>query len=452
MADRRRNKGGTVADDSDWWEDDDAVPTAEEFESPAPISTPRSPSRTATVELGQRQPSHRRREGRPLATAEGYRRAAERQPTRSPVPTTASYRRGGSSSPARFSRYSYREVGQQHSGRYDPVTGDGFRRAAERQQTRSPVPMTEGHKTARVNGSTVGERLLSKSPSPQFNREGDHRGREVSCKNSHRVHRQGATVERDLSTVDRRGSERRCTSPSRLVPPASDYRAASPGRIRSPSGYLDVTDGGNNQRRRSSSWDATAEARSCHRRGPARPIDGSIVIPKFDGSGDLELFLKRFQAIAEYCHWNDRETLFRLEQSILDDAQYVMMDTPPARTVAEYMATLRSRFGFVANAEQYRAELSHLRRGTMTIHALNLEVRRLVNKAFPGSWSRSTEVYARDAFLRALDNPELRTRILMSMPPPETLSAAYQLAVRAVAVASEPIDDERSRQRRASSS
>jgi len=121
---------------------------------------------------------------------------------------------------------------------------------------------------------------------------------------------------------------------------------------------------------------------------------------------------------------------------VLDNSQYIMQDAQPARTVAEFVATLRLRFGFVANAEQFRAELSHLRRGTITIHALNLEVRRLVNKA-SGSWSRSTEVYARDAFLRALDDAELRNRILMAMPPPETLSAAYELAVRTNAVHSE---------------
>ena len=46
-------------------------------------------------------------------------------------------------------------------------------------------------------------------------------------------------------------------------------------------------------------------------------------------------------------------------------------------------------------------------------------------------------MYARDALLRALDDAELRNRILMTMPPPETLSAAYELAVRAYAVTSE---------------
>ena len=187
----------------------------------------------------------------------------------------------------------------------------------------------------------------------------------------------------------------------------------------------------------------------CRKRGSSKPIDSSITVPQFDGSGDLELFLKRFQSIAAYYNWDDSELLFRLEQSIQDNAQYVMLDAPPAKTVNEFISTLRSRFGFVANAEQYRAELSHLRRGTMSIHALNLEVRRLVNKAFPGSWSRSTEVYARDAFLRALDNMELRNRILMTMPPPETLAGAYELAVRAYAVDSEPSRQDRERPYRA---
>ena len=57
-------------------------------------------------------------------------------------------------------------------------------------------------------------------------------------------------------------------------------------------------------------------------------MDSSIVLPQFDGSGDLELFLKRFQSIASFYNWSERETLFRLEQSVLDNAQYVMQDAP----------------------------------------------------------------------------------------------------------------------------
>jgi len=37
-----------------------------------------------------------------------------------------------------------------------------------------------------------------------------------------------------------------------------------------------------------------------------RPIDSSIAVPYVDGSGHLELFLKRFQSIASFNSWNER--------------------------------------------------------------------------------------------------------------------------------------------------
>ena len=164
-----------------------------------------------------------------------------------------------------------------------------------------------------------------------------------------------------------------------------------------------------------------------------RPVDNSITVPRFDGTGDVELFLKRFQSVAQYYGWNDKEQVFRLEHCLTDNVQYVLMDVPPANDIDEFIRTLRGRFGAVANAEQHRAELSRLRRGDRSIQELYLEVRRLVNKAFPGTWTVLTEVYARDAFLNAIGDPELRRRIMLAVPPPETLAMTYDLAVRALA-------------------
>ena len=145
------------------------------------------------------------------------------------------------------------------------------------------------------------------------------------------------------------------------------------------------------------------------------------------------MFIKRFQSVAQYYCWSEDEQLFRLEHCLTDNAQYVLMDMPVANSVAEFLRTLRSRFNLIANTEQHRAELSRLRKGNRSVQELYLEVRRLVNKAFPGAWTVLTEVYARDAFLNALDEPELRKKILLSVPSPETLAAAYDLAVRALA-------------------
>jgi hypothetical protein len=123
-------------------------------------------------------------------------------------------------------------------------------------------------------------------------------------------------------------------------------------------------------------------------------IDNSVIVPQFDENGDLELFLKRFMSVSRYYQWSKEEKLFRLEHCIADNAQYVLMDGLPESSVDEFVGILRSRFDFVANAEQYRAELSRLRRGTLSMHDLYLAVRRLVNKAFPDQWSTSTEIYA----------------------------------------------------------
>jgi hypothetical protein len=60
----------------------------------------------------------------------------------------------------------------------------------------------------------------------------------------------------------------------------------------------------------------------------------------------------------------------------MDNAQYVLMDAPTATKVNEFVAILQSRFGFVTDEEHYRAELSRLRRGTMSMRELYPEVRR----------------------------------------------------------------------------
>jgi hypothetical protein len=63
-----------------------------------------------------------------------------------------------------------------------------------------------------------------------------------------------------------------------------------------------------------------------------------------------------------------------------------------------------------------------------------------VSKAAPGPWTSLTEMYSRDAFLTALDDADLRRRILLTRPPPETLVAAYDLALSASAMETEMYD------------
>lgn len=126
--------------------------------------------------------------------------------------------------------------------------------------------------------------------------------------------------------------------------------------------------------------------------------------------------------------------MFRMKQRITGDAEYVLSDAVRISSVCEFVDLLKERFGSEAHAERYRAELLRLRRGTMTLEQLHLRIHSLVSRAMPGQWNKVTEIYARDAFLTALDDDKLRRRIMMACPPPETLSAVFDLAVRASAI------------------
>jgi hypothetical protein len=56
-----------------------------------------------------------------------------------------------------------------------------------------------------------------------------------------------------------------------------------------------------------------------------RRVDRFIEMPRFDGTGDSELFLRCFR-LAKYYGWNGEEKLFRLSNCIHGDAQYVLLD------------------------------------------------------------------------------------------------------------------------------
>lgn len=62
--------------------------------------------------------------------------------------------------------------------------------------------------------------------------------------------------------------------------------------------------------------------------------------------------------------------------------------------------------------------------------SLRHSIRGLVSQAYPGSWNNWTELAARDAFLGALDNDDLRYRAMSARPPPQTLDATFELAIQ----------------------
>jgi hypothetical protein len=112
----------------------------------------------------------------------------------------------------------------------------------------------------------------------------------------------------------------------------------------------------------------------------------------------------------------------------------MLTDIRNVTNITAFVDIVRQRFRVKSHAERYRAELSRLKIGPMTLEQLHLKVCGLVSKAYHGPWGVATDIYARDVFLSALSDPDLQRRILLTCPPPETLEDVYDLAVRAVAI------------------
>ena len=79
---------------------------------------------------------------------------------------------------------------------------------------------------------------------------------------------------------------------------------------------------------------------------------------------------------------------------------------------------LRQRFGNNNQAERFRAELRCLkRRPGDSLQWLYQEVCRLMSLAYPDDpASKTSKIVGRDAFLDALENPDLRVKILEREP------------------------------------
>jgi len=70
----------------------------------------------------------------------------------------------------------------------------------------------------------------------------------------------------------------------------------------------------------------------------------------FDGYGDLNLFIQRFESIATHYRWPQNELLFRMKQRITGVAEYVLGDAIHVTSISEFVNLLKVRFGSEAHA------------------------------------------------------------------------------------------------------
>ena len=151
-------------------------------------------------------------------------------------------------------------------------------------------------------------------------------------------------------------------------------------------------------------------------REPVRPRD-HFKAPHFDGTGEVNLFIRQFTDVARANEWGDAARVLHLREVLKDTAT----DCGKAENVEAIFGALRARFGM--SVREARAKLAILKRDykiTLQEHASDVE--RLVGIAYEDLPVLHREQMTLDTFHSTLGNAYLQ-RHLLAVPMPNLETA-----------------------------
>ena len=163
-------------------------------------------------------------------------------------------------------------------------------------------------------------------------------------------------------------------------------------------------------------------------RGSTRPVQRPA---PFDGRTTLDAYRTQFELLAEINRWNEVEKATFLAISLKGPALTVLsnLSAESRRDYPALVAALESRFGSAHQAELNRMQLrSRTRRREESLPELAEDVDRLCRLAYPGAAPAMLELLAKDQFVDALTDEDMRLRIRQNRP--ETLRGALEAALQ----------------------
>ena len=160
----------------------------------------------------------------------------------------------------------------------------------------------------------------------------------------------------------------------------------------------------------------------------------------YDGRTTWDAYHAQFEMLAEVNGWTIQEKATFLAVNLKGPALTVLSNLPQEQRYdyAALVGALEARFGTAHQAELNRMRLKNrVRRREEGLPELAEDVERLARLAYPGASPPMLEVLAKDQFVDALPDEDMRLRIRQSRPSSlrATLEAAlelesYQLASR----------------------
>ena len=150
----------------------------------------------------------------------------------------------------------------------------------------------------------------------------------------------------------------------------------------------------------------------------------------FDGKVAWEAYRTQFELLAEMNRWSNSAKAAYLAISLRGPAVTVLTNLPPERR-QDYEAlttALATRFGVTHQTELHRMRLkARTRRRDESLSELAEDIEHLVRLAYPEAADSMVEVLAKDQFVDALPEEDMRVRIRQNKPA--TLRDALAMAL-----------------------
>ncbi|CAG2210800.1 unnamed protein product [Mytilus edulis] len=151
---------------------------------------------------------------------------------------------------------------------------------------------------------------------------------------------------------------------------------------------------------------------------------------KYDGNTPWIDYLAHFEMCTLVNMWSEDQKGVYLAVSLIGQAQAVLGDLPKEKRqiFSDLVNALEERFAPSSQTELYRVQFKECRqKASETLPGLGLSVRRLSNLAYPTAPLELRVTLAKEQFIDALVDSEMRLRIKQSRP--KGLNDAIRLAV-----------------------
>ncbi|VDI54542.1 Hypothetical predicted protein [Mytilus galloprovincialis] len=158
--------------------------------------------------------------------------------------------------------------------------------------------------------------------------------------------------------------------------------------------------------------------------------DIQIKPSKYDGNTSWFDYLAHFEMCTLVNKWSEHQKGLYLAVSLIEQAQAVLGDLPKEKRqiFSDLVNALEERFAPSSQTELYRVQFKELRQKVSeTLPGLGQSVRRLSNLAYPTAPLELRDTLAKEQFIDALADSEMRLRIKQSRP--KGLNDAIRLAV-----------------------